>query len=47
LNMNREYQSTLIIVTHNHELARSLDVVVEMLPGGALISSGSQQSTGH
>jgi lipoprotein-releasing system ATP-binding protein len=47
LNMNREYQSTLIIVTHNHELARSLDVVVEMLPGGALISSGSQRSTAH
>jgi lipoprotein-releasing system ATP-binding protein len=47
LNMNQEYQSTLIIVTHNHELARSLDVVVEMLPGGALISSGSQRSTAH
>ena len=47
LNMNREYQSTLIIVTHNHELARSLDIVVEMLPGGALISSGSQRSTAH
>ena len=47
LNMNREYQSTLIIVTHNHELARSLDVVVEMLPGGALISSDSQRSTAH
>jgi lipoprotein-releasing system ATP-binding protein len=47
LNMNREYQSTLIIVTHNHELARSLDVVVEMLPGGALISSASERSTAH
>lgn len=47
LNINREYQSTLIIVTHNHELARSLDVVVEMLPGGALISSDSQRSTAH
>ena len=47
LNINREYQSTLINVTHNHELARRLDVVVEMLPGGALISSDSQRSTAH
>ena len=38
LEMNREQGSTLIIVTHNHELARSLDVVVEMLPGGHLIN---------
>jgi lipoprotein-releasing system ATP-binding protein len=37
LTMNREQGSTLIIVTHNHELARSLDAVVEMHPGGALV----------
>jgi lipoprotein-releasing system ATP-binding protein len=36
LENNREQGSTLIIVTHNHELARSLDMVVEMRPGGAL-----------
>jgi len=38
LTMNREQGSTLIIVTHNHELARSLDMVFEMHPGGALVS---------
>lgn len=38
LQINREQGSTLIIVTHNHELAESLDMVVEMEPGGALIS---------
>lgn len=38
LKMNREQGSTLIIVTHNHELARSLDVVVEMNPGGGLVT---------
>ena len=37
LEINREQGSTLIIVTHNHELARSLDMVVEMHPGGALV----------
>lgn len=37
LEINREHGSTLIIVTHNHELARSLDLVVEMQPGGALL----------
>ncbi len=36
LEMNRELQNTLIIVTHNNELAQSMDVVVEMRPGGAL-----------
>jgi len=36
LEMNRELQNTLIIVTHNNELAQSMDVVVEMMPGGAL-----------
>ncbi len=38
LEMNRELKNTLIIVTHNNELARSMDLVVEMLPGGALIA---------
>jgi lipoprotein-releasing system ATP-binding protein len=38
LEINREQGSTLIIVTHNHELARSLDMVVEMYPGGALVA---------
>jgi len=38
LEINREQGSTLIIVTHNHELARSLDMVVEMHPGGALVA---------
>jgi predicted ABC-type transport system involved in lysophospholipase L1 biosynthesis ATPase subunit len=38
LEMNRELKNTLIIVTHNHDLARSMDLVVEMLPGGALIT---------
>ena len=38
LEINREQGSTLIIVTHNHELARSLDMVVEMQPGGSLLT---------
>jgi lipoprotein-releasing system ATP-binding protein len=38
LEINREQGSALIIVTHNHELARSLDMVVEMHPGGALVA---------
>jgi lipoprotein-releasing system ATP-binding protein len=38
LEMNREQKNTLIIVTHNQELARSMDLVVEMLPGGALVA---------
>ena len=37
LEMNRELGNTLVIVTHNQELARSLDIVVEMLPGGSLM----------
>jgi lipoprotein-releasing system ATP-binding protein len=41
LDINREQGSTLIIVTHNHELARSMDLVVEMLPGGALKAHGA------
>lgn len=43
LTMNREQGSTLIIVTHNHELARSLDSVVEMHPGGALVGLQNAQ----
>lgn len=37
LTMNRELHNTLIIVTHNHELARTMDLVVEMMPGGELV----------
>jgi lipoprotein-releasing system ATP-binding protein len=44
LTMNREQGSTLIIVTHNHELARSLDMVFEMHPGGVLV--GLQEAQG-
>jgi lipoprotein-releasing system ATP-binding protein len=43
LEINREQGSTLIIVTHNHELARSLDMVVEMHPGGALVVQGEER----
>jgi lipoprotein-releasing system ATP-binding protein len=41
LEMNQELKSTLIVVTHNYELARSMDSVLEMLPGGALVSRSS------
>jgi lipoprotein-releasing system ATP-binding protein len=37
LEMNAELHNTLIIVTHSHEFARSMDVVVEMEPGGRLV----------
>ena len=37
LEMNRELDNTLIIVTHNEELARTMQMTVEMLPGGALM----------
>ena len=37
LEMNRELKNTLIIVTHSQELARCMDLVVEMEPGGSLI----------
>jgi lipoprotein-releasing system ATP-binding protein len=37
LEMNRELRNTMIVVTHNQELARSMDFVVEMLPGGELV----------
>lgn len=38
LELNRELKNTLIVVTHNQELARSMDFVVEMMPGGELVS---------
>ncbi len=38
LELNRELGNTLIVVTHNQELARSMDLVVEMMPGGKLVS---------
>lgn len=34
--MQRERGMTLIVVTHNMDLARSMDVVYEMVPGGEL-----------
>jgi lipoprotein-releasing system ATP-binding protein len=37
LKMNKELGNVLIVVTHNQELARSLDTVVEMMPGGSLV----------
>lgn len=36
LEMNKELHNTLIVVTHSQELARSMDMVVEMEPGGGL-----------
>lgn len=36
LEINRERGNTLIVVTHNRELAGNMDITVEMLPGGAL-----------
>lgn len=39
LELNRESGNTLILVTHNHDLARSMDLTVEMLPGGELRST--------
>jgi lipoprotein-releasing system ATP-binding protein len=38
LDLNRELKNTLIVVTHNQDLARSMDCVVEMMPGGELVS---------
>ena len=43
LEMNRELNNTLIVVTHSEELARTMDVVVEMLPGGALVEHGPRK----
>lgn len=40
LEMNRELDNTLIVVTHSEELARNMDMVVEMTPGGALVEHG-------
>jgi lipoprotein-releasing system ATP-binding protein len=37
LEMNRELNNTLIVVTHSEELAQNMDMVVEMMPGGALV----------
>jgi len=37
LSMSRQMKSTLIVVTHNAELARSMDLIYEMKPGGKLI----------
>ena len=40
LESNRRLENTLIVVTHNTELARNMDMAVEMLPGGNLVSVG-------
>lgn len=37
LEVSIEQQNTLIIVTHNQELAACMSTVVEMLPGGKLV----------
>lgn len=36
MEINRELSNLLVIVTHSMELARSTDMIVEMLPGGEL-----------
>lgn len=36
LEINREQHSLMLVVTHNRELAESMDVMLEMLPGGTL-----------
>lgn len=36
--LHKEHNSTLVIVTHSIELAKSLDLCLEMLPGGELIA---------
>lgn len=38
LESNRRLQNTLIVVTHNTELAKNMDMTVEMLPGGGLVA---------
>lgn len=40
LEMNRKLGNLLVVVTHSMELAKSLDRVFEMLPGGALREIG-------
>jgi len=37
LEINRELKNLLIVVTHNPELAQSMDTVLEMMPGGNLV----------
>lgn len=37
LDLTQSSQATLVIVTHNHELASKSDYVLEMQPGGTLI----------
>jgi lipoprotein-releasing system ATP-binding protein len=36
LEMNKELGNLMILVTHNQDLAKSMDIVLEMLPGGNL-----------
>ena len=36
LEVNRELNNVLIVVTHSRELAAAMDIVLEMQPGGAL-----------
>lgn len=36
LQINRDLGNVLIVVTHNQDLASSMDIVLEMLPGGKL-----------
>jgi lipoprotein-releasing system ATP-binding protein len=38
IEMNRQQKNTLIVVTHSYDLARTLGMAVEMLPGGRLVS---------
>lgn len=37
VEMTQAQGSTLVVVTHNQELARGLDNAVEMMPGGSLV----------
>ncbi len=41
LQIQKEMGSTMIVVTHNLELAQSMDFVFEMLPGGKLVPVSS------
>lgn len=38
LSVNKRLGNLLIVVTHNHELARTMDTILEMQPGGRLAS---------
>lgn len=42
--INKDRHTTFIIVTHSRELASSMDIICEMLPGGSLNSSADIQS---